>query len=204
MNEFDYQRTVIAYHGCDISTFEKVLTRRGKLLSSENAYDWLGTGIYFWEHGPRRAWEWARWRSAAGSKTIKEPAVLGAVLHLGTCFDLLDTANMVLLEALYPEFEKACKNEGKEVPVNKAPKSGDAQDLVLRYLDCAMLNWTLAELEKKGLHYDTVRCAFAEGGPAFPGARILRQSHIQITVRNPAVIVGYFLPAIDFGGKKND
>jgi hypothetical protein len=37
MNEFDYQRTVIAYHGCDAATLNEILSRRGKLQSSENA-----------------------------------------------------------------------------------------------------------------------------------------------------------------------
>jgi hypothetical protein len=204
INDFDYQRTIIAYHGCDVSVVDEVLGKEGKLKSSENRYDWLGAGIYFWEHGPQRAWEWANWRAETGSKRIKKPAVIGAILHLGTCFDLLDTANTDFLAELFPAFKKAQEDEGLELPINEAPKGGDAADLVLRYLDCAVVNWVLKELEKKGLHYDTVRCAFGEGGPAFPGSKILRQSHIQIAVRNPAVIVGYFLPTIDFEAKSTD
>src|SRR6185369_3002935 len=112
MNEFDYQRTILAYHGCDETVAREVLNRQGKLKSSENRYDWLGTGIYFWEHGPQRAWEWAQLRAKSGSKRIKKPAVLGAILHLGACFDLLDTANTSLLAELYPAFEQAQKDEG--------------------------------------------------------------------------------------------
>lgn len=59
MNAFTYQRLVIGYHGCDESTQQNVLMK-GKLLKpSEQAYDWLGKGIYFWEHGPERALQWA-------------------------------------------------------------------------------------------------------------------------------------------------
>ena len=40
-----------------------------------------------------------------------------------------------------------------------------------------------------------MRGVFVEGEPAYPGARIHSRSHIQIAVRDPACILGYFLPA---------
>ena len=54
---------VIAYHGCHSDTADRVLAGEPFVLSS-NPYDWLGTGIYFWEYGPDRAWDWAEKRSA--------------------------------------------------------------------------------------------------------------------------------------------
>ena len=89
MNEYLYQKQVIAYHGCDQSTVDKVLSQGKSLEPSEQAHDWLGKGIYFWEYGLQRARDWAEKREQAG--LLKNPAVLGAVLHLGNCFDLLDT-----------------------------------------------------------------------------------------------------------------
>ena len=47
MRHFDYQRTVIAYHGCDESVVRRVLLTGDHLSASENDYDWLGYGIYF-------------------------------------------------------------------------------------------------------------------------------------------------------------
>jgi hypothetical protein len=44
------------------------------------------------------------------------------------------------------------------------------------------------------LGFDTVRCAFLEGAPAFPGAAIKLKNHIQICVRNPNSILAFFLP----------
>lgn len=204
MNEFDYQRTIIAYHGCDEQVVRAVLQKRGRLKSSENRFDWLGKGIYFWEHGPQRAWDWARQRAADRPEKIQKPAVVGAVLHLGKCFDLLDVANTGLLAKLYPGFAKAQRKAGREMPANRSAKGGDAGDLLLRYLDCAMINWTMDILEADGLSFDTVRCAFSEGEAAFPGSKIYRKSHVQIAVRNPAVILGYFLPAVDFRTKNAD
>ncbi|GAA3912214.1 hypothetical protein [Chitinophaga oryziterrae] len=42
--------------------------------------------------------------------------------------------------------------------------------------------------------FDSVRGAFMEGGPAFKGSGISKKSHVQIAVRNPNCIKGFFLP----------
>jgi hypothetical protein len=78
-------------------------------------------------------------------------------------------------------------------------------------LDCAVINmvhelravtrtgeWQTANPETPPLHpYDTVRGAFWEGGPIYPGARIERKNHVQICVRDSANIIGYFRPIYD-------
>ena len=54
MDESLYSRRanlVIGFHGCDRSVVEKVI--------NTNDYDWLGSGIYFWENNEERAWQWA-------------------------------------------------------------------------------------------------------------------------------------------------
>lgn len=54
MDESLYSRRanlVIGFHGCDRSVVENVI--------STNDYDWLGSGIYFWENNEERAWQWA-------------------------------------------------------------------------------------------------------------------------------------------------
>jgi len=80
-----YPRIILGYHGCDRSVADKVFQEGSQLEVSRNSYDWLGEGIYFWEYGPQRALEWAEKNSK-----INHPAVVGAVIHLGDCFDLLD------------------------------------------------------------------------------------------------------------------
>ena len=57
MDLLSYQRTIFGFHGCDRRVADSVLAGKAKLTASSNAYDWLGTGIYFWEHGPARAQE---------------------------------------------------------------------------------------------------------------------------------------------------
>ena len=53
---------VLGYHGCLEPLGTRLLSGKVDVFpwpTSENTWDWLGTGIYFWEHGPSRALRWA-------------------------------------------------------------------------------------------------------------------------------------------------
>lgn len=192
MNYAAYQRLVIAYHGCDTRVARDVLDRNGALSPSENDYDWLGHGIYFWEHGPARALEWAEQQKMLGK--IKNPAVVGVILHLGNCFDFLDTHFTDLLGSVFPAFELYMQSSNQVMPVNSPVHPDDSENL-LRRLDCAVINWTLGLVELTYGRFQSVRGLFQEGDLAFPNSAIRRKSHIQIAVRDPACIVGYFRPS---------
>lgn len=183
MRHFDYQRTIIAYHGCDESVVRRVLLTGDPLSASENDYDWLGYGIYFWEFGPERALEWAVEQKKRNPKRIKKPAVIGAIIQLGNCFDLLDTRNTALLRRAFGMYQKDVSDP---LPVNQGP---------LHRLDCAVLNFALNLYEQEmGHEYHSVRGVFQEGAASFAGSDIREKSHIQIAVRDPACILGYFKP----------
>ena len=182
-----YARTVLAYHGCDAETAKSLLNGEPS-EPSENAYDWLGRGIYFWEHGVDRAFRFAKFQKSRGK--IQTPAVVGAVLQLGRCFDLMDTRNTVDPGSFYPFFESDLQSKGVELPKNQ----GKTPDLKLRHLDCAVINAYLTVIARTGELFDTVRCGFTEGKPIYPGAMIQQETHIQIAVRNPACILGVFRP----------
>lgn len=189
-----YQRTIIGYHGCDASIADKVLAGKGSLSASENPYDWLGKGIYFWEHGPARALRWAEEVHKRKPERIRKPAVIGAVLQLGVCFDLADVEHTHYLRELYPVFCDFLQSQNQPIPENKGI-AGDQRDLVLRFRDCAMLNWAIPLLEQdRGVRVQTVRCLFTEGSAAFEGSGIREKSHVQIAVRDPECILGYFRP----------
>jgi hypothetical protein len=188
----DYQRLIIGYHGCDEETCDRVISGKSKLGASKNDYDWLGNGMYFWEHGPQRARAWAQEQKRRGR--FEKPAVLGAVLHLGQCFDLLDAEYTEVLTKAYPQFCESLKSTGKTVPKNEQLHEKD-EDKILRKLDCAVINWTLEQLESETrTRFHSVRGVFQEGGPVYPGSDIQRRSHIQIAVRDAGCILGYFLP----------
>ncbi len=72
--------TVTGYHACERGFAEKL--KDGELtvaqwMPSNNDYDWLGHGIYFWEESLRRAREWA-------SESVKgDSAVIEAEVNIG-------------------------------------------------------------------------------------------------------------------------
>lgn len=184
-----YDRTVIAYHGCDAKVAERLL-RGEPFRRSENNYDWLGAGVYFWEYGADRALRFAEDQRRRGR--VAEPAIVGAVLQLGKCFDLMDTRFTRELARAY-EWHKARRLvSGKPLPVN----SGNVPDRKLRRLDCWVLNAYFDSVTERGDKFDTVRCGFIEGDRAFPGSGIFQETHIQVAVRNSACIVGVFRPTI--------
>jgi hypothetical protein len=187
-----YDRTVIAFHGCDQAIAENLLAGKERLRPSQNPYDWLGWGIYFWEYGPDRAWRFSVEQSRRKSSNVSTPAVVGAVIRLGRCFDLLDTRFTHALSEAYPEYRKAMRGQGARLPVNTGGADGK-----LRYRDCAVLNWYLEILEDAGQPFDTVRGCFMEGGPCFPKAGIRKEAHVQLAVRNPSCVVGVFRPTLE-------
>lgn len=184
-----HDRVVLAYHGCDAAVADRLLAGE-PFRKSENDYDWLGAGVYFWEHGADRALQFARDQQRRGRVT--EPAVVGAVVQLGHCFDLMDTANTRDLTSAFREYRSFAAQAGWRLPRN----AGSTPDKKLRRLDCSVLNHYLDWLDTFGVPFDTVRCGFQEGERAFPGSGIYRESHIQISVRNPACILGVFRPTL--------
>ncbi len=115
----DYQRLIVGYHGCDRSVGEAVLLRGEPLKPSRNRYDWLGRGVYFWEHGPERARAWAEEMQARGR--VEEPFVLGAFINLGRCFDLTDTFATSQLAGWYETMCADLHRAGLAWPVEEAP-----------------------------------------------------------------------------------
>lgn len=147
-------RIVIGYHGCDRSIAEEVILQNTGLEKSRNKYDWLGEGIYFWEHGPQRALDWAieqkrRAEKAGRTDGVKDPYVLGAYISLGACFDLLDSEHTDQLQIFYDNFVGDLESIGiTDLPENKSAYPND-HDLLLRKLDCAVINHGLNFLDEK-------------------------------------------------------
>jgi hypothetical protein len=190
-----HQRIVTGFHGCDAAVAARVLAGTARLNLSTNAYDWLGEGIYFWEHGPERAREWAIEQANLSGARINEPSVLGARIKLGECLDLLDTANTRILGEWYSQFRRIARQKRSRMPENRDAPGTRRGDKVLRFLDRAVIDFTVSRVaEAAGITYQTVRGVFLEGEAAFPGSKIALKSHIQIAVRDPACILGFFRP----------
>ena len=189
---------VLGYHGCDDSVARKAVTDGAAILQSDRDYDWLGPGAYFWESDPMRAMEWAEWKASRGD--YDTPAVVGAVIDLRNCLDLVTRDDVELLKAAHKSFVKVQKRAGLPVPQNKNPRGSKDRDRSLRFLDCAVLRHLheiidgMAESDADILAFDTVRGMFVEGGKAYKGSGLYLKSHVQIAVRNPACIKGVFRP----------
>lgn len=188
---------VLGFHGCDREVGEEVIAGKRHLQPSTNEYDWLGDGVYFWEGNPARAMDFATRAAAEAKRTtkgnIKEPFVVGAVIDLGICFSLQDSACLDELPIAYDFLKNACDAAGVALPQNK-----HGTDKVVRYLDCAVIQ-TMHKLRSTApqplIAYDSVRCAFSEGEPLYQGGFFSKKAHVQIAVRNPEkCILGYFRP----------
>jgi hypothetical protein len=183
---------ILGYHGCDREVGEAILAGELALRPSTNLYDWLGTGIYFWENNPARALEWARLAAKHGKRTakaVREPFVIGAVVDPGNCLDLLETDSIRLVEQAHREMSEEMRAEKRPLPVNR--KVGG--EYPLRYLDCAVINFLHQDMEEAGLpSFDSVRAAFVEGTPIYQGAGFHRHTHTQICVRSASSVLGCF------------
>jgi len=161
-------RSVIGYHGCSTEAAQRILSAQ-RFIRSENSYDWLGVGVYFWEYGPFRAAEWAK------TRFNEDAAVLQATIRLGRCLNLLDPRHygglLRAYELAVAEFAR------RDVPLLKNRRGAHFLDRLIIESYCE------DEAIVAGEGYSTVRGCYPEGAPVFPGSRILRETHVQIAVR---------------------
>lgn len=285
---------VIGFHGCDESVLKKVINGQDNLQKSENIFDWLGHGIYFWQNSKSRAMEYALEAQSRPNSKIKKPVVVGAIIDLGHCMDLIDSEFLLELKEGYRALKRSRSAAGTSLPENKRVQN--SKDKLLRNLDCAVIETvhtineeTLINIKKseklileiaftfehidrlnsdqpldenifnllaKGIlenldklidslayahilnantirvlnyainivnyknidrfktagekflemadniictatlfsEYDSVRGVFLEGKRLYPGAGFSEKDHIQLCIRNPNCIKGFFLP----------
>jgi hypothetical protein len=181
---------VECFYSCDKELGLDVLSGKKELDPSENGWDWLGHGIYFWEQNPKRAWQYALENSNGrqfNKKKIETPFVLGAIVELGECLNLVDQEAIEILVKAYYGLEKTINEVGAKMPKN----IGDN-----RRLDCSVIQFihqTRSSISKLK-PVDSIRSSFSEGAEAYPGSNFTQRQHIQICVQNPEMIKGYFLP----------
>jgi hypothetical protein len=181
---------VLGYHGCERETGEKLLGNQPFHFSG-NTYDWLGSGIYFWEANPDRALDWAKRRALRKKSKLgidTEPFVIGAILDLGFCLDLISANGTSAVDEAYADLRGDFADSGKTIPANSG-----GEDLLHRKLDCMVINYLHRSREKSGhASFDSVRAVFTEGKLLYPTAGFRRKTHIQLCVRNQNNIKGVF------------
>ena len=95
------------------------------------------------------------------------------------------------ISSAYDELRKNYANARIELPVNRPLGNDENNDLILRNLDCAVINYLCNEAENK---IDTARGVFIEGGPVYKGGKIYEKTHIQVCIKNLDCIKGFFMP----------
>jgi len=180
---------VLGYHGCEQAIAEQAIQGQIDILQSDRDYDWLGPGAYFWESDPLRALEWAVQKGSAA------PAVIGAVIDLGNCLDLVSRQSVELLRQAYQLYERQQMQVELRLAQNLQAPGRPDPDNILRFLDCAVIRFLHGMIaEQDRAPFDTVRGLFTEGDAVYPGSGFKNQSHTQVAVRNPACILGIFKP----------
>ena len=160
--------TAIGYHGTRISAAQAILDEGFRI--SENQYDWLGDGVYFFQDAPQQAWDWALERYG------DDAAVVGARIRTAECVNLLDTGWNSFMANVYNSYLSFLNRLGDQVP----EQSGGNHRL-----DREVINYAVGVLEDSGYNVACIRAAFAEGRPVYPNSAILDLTHVQIAVRHP-------------------
>ncbi len=81
---------IFGYHGTSQERATAILSKGFR--ASDNDYDWLGTGIYFFQDAPMRAKQWAT------QQHPQDPAVIYSHIQLDNCIDLFDIGWQPLLK----------------------------------------------------------------------------------------------------------
>lgn len=121
------------FHALDKAKALDILTQKDQFKPSKNTYDWLGGGIYFWENSLSRAEDYSNVLKKRNK--INDPFVLGAVLDLGNCLDLLDLDHVKLLGDTYEFLEAAFSMRSVDLPENSPWNNKDG--------DIKKENWTV-------------------------------------------------------------
>jgi len=163
----------IGFHGTSRDAVAHLLAR--DFQSSDQHFEWLGTGFYFWQDSPWRARQWAEERFGV------DAAVVVARIDLDSCLDLLNPRWQRELADADFDFVFQCVIEGQTIPEN-SDRGNHARD-------AATINWYCDRAAAIGRVVRSVRAVFEEGEPIFEASKIRSKSHVQIAVRDHTAIL---------------
>ena len=160
--------TVVGYHGTSKEFANKIIA--DGFQPSQESWDWLGNGVYFWQDAPLRAYAWAEAR-------YPEPCVVATRITLARFVDLLDLAGMQTLKGIAKDYQ------------GQAQASDLKNYKGANKLDCAVFNLTTSMLSLWNVQVAGYRAACVEGEPLTEGSPIHDKSHVQIVVLNQEAIL---------------
>lgn len=125
---------LIAYHGCDATVRDQLVSGLTKPLPSSNPYDWLYDGMYFFEGDSARALKLARASSTRPQhkltrNPIATPAVVGAIIEIDRLFDLTTQSGIENFSLAAAVVVAGYKADGEDPPKNQPAFEGDTENL---------------------------------------------------------------------------
>jgi len=172
MAYLDYHRTVIGFHGTSAKVADDLVAGE-PFTPSTSDNEWLGNGVYFWEYAPKQAWWWAKRFNKSAN-----PAVVGAMIRLGNCFDLLDSQNVAVLRRAKEGMMRMMRREKLELPENRRK---------YKNLDCAVFNYFYRQVEEQGEpRIESARAAYVPTESKkriWHASWIYQDTHIQLCIR---------------------
>ena len=118
---------------------------------------------------------------------------------MGNCLDITTQSGVRAVREAYASYLLLQKSTGQPVPKNEDAASTKPGDMVLRYLDGAVINHlhdVYARESERSLgrimEFDTVRALFPEGDRLYANAGFLEKTHVQIAVRKQTQVLGVF------------
>jgi hypothetical protein len=174
---------IYGYHGT--SKTKAMNIQQNGFVASDNDYDWLGTGIYFFQDAPIRAKQWA------SQQHPEDPAVIRALIRLDNCIDLFDITWQPLLKHIYNSFRERYRLINRPLPKQNPDSRSERlrQRSKAHRLDCAFFNFASEIVFSQGQSVESIRATFMEGERLFPDSAVFDLAHVQIAVRNPALII---------------
>lgn len=193
-------RIVLGYHGCDVTVRDRLVKGSlSHLTPSANKYDWLGGGVYFFEGDAERALDFAQAscdhpKKHFTAKPIVKPSVVGAVLCVSRCWDMTTLKGRRMYAVALAELRAAQAALDRPMPVNESTGADD-HDTLLRRLDCAVFNIGHQMWEQQHqAAIQLMRAAFYQGKRVTDTSEFRTGTHIQLALRDPTCVLGWFLP----------
>ena len=187
----------VCYHGTTFAVAKQIEAGRLAFQPSVHDWNWLGTGIYFFQDAPKRAALWARFRYPR-----QETAVLEAEIDLEGCLDLFEARAWAQLRMAYTEFlasedqlESGATQEGLRIEQGIACTNAFPADEARRweisrnFRDRAFLDWYVRRMQiRKPVR--SIRSPFLWGEALYADSFLFDWAHAQVSVVDASGIIG--------------
>lgn len=174
------RKVVVGYHGTTEAHAREIMNRAYP-IHNRREVDWLGDGLYFWQDAPHRALWWANRRVAYERGEYPErgpqsPAVLQVEVDFTNALDFLDRTPAI--ERLLRAAHRLLASTSPSMPANAVDRHA---------LDCAVINVAVErQAMETGILHHCVRGIFISENPSpyYPGSALLKEAHVQFSVRS--------------------